>query len=250
MTDVLSPAETTRFSPADAEREPAPPRPERRRRPRAPRAVAHDLAAVGRRFHARGWVLGTSGNLSVVMADSPLRLAISASSVHKGRMRPEHILEVDERGEPFAPGPVRPSAETRLHIEIARRRGARSVLHTHSVWGTMLSDAHAAQNGVTIEGYEMLKGLRGVTTHAHREWIPIIENDQDMGRLSERVAAALDGAPDAHALLLHRHGLYTWGESLEEAERHVEILEFLFETIGRTATYHDARRHHGTAPHP
>jgi methylthioribulose-1-phosphate dehydratase len=33
---------------------------------------------------------------------------------------------------------------------------------------------------------------------------------------------------------LRRHGLYTWGESLADAERHVEILEFLFETIGRT----------------
>jgi methylthioribulose-1-phosphate dehydratase len=250
MTDVLSPTETTRFSPADDERAPAAGRPERRRRPRAPRAVALDLASVGRRFHARGWVLGTSGNLSVVTAESPLRLAISASSVHKGRMRPEHILEVDERGDPVTPGSARPSAETRLHIEIARRRRARAVLHTHSVWGTMLSDAHAAQGGLTIEGYEMLKGLRAVTTHQHREWIPIVENDQDMRRLSDRIAVALDAAPDAHALLLHRHGLYTWGESLDEAERHVEILEFLFETIGRTATYHDARRLHGTAPHP
>jgi methylthioribulose-1-phosphate dehydratase len=44
----------------------------------------------------------------------------------------------------------------------------------------------------------------------------------------------LDRSPQAHAFLLRRHGLYTWGESLADAERHVEILEFLFETIGRT----------------
>ena len=30
----------------------------------------------------------------------------------------------------------------------------------------------------------MLKGLSGVTTHAHREWIPVLENDQDMRRLA------------------------------------------------------------------
>ena len=80
----------------------------------------------------------------------------------------------------------------------------------------------------------MLKGLNGVRSHEHREWIPIIENDQDMPRLARRVGATLDKFRNAHAFLLSRHGLYTWGETLDEAERHVEILEFLFETIGRT----------------
>jgi len=37
--------------------------------------------------------------------------------------------------------------------------------------------------------------------------------------------------------LLQRHGLYTWGATLNDAVRHVEVLEFLFETIGRTAAY-------------
>ena len=37
-----------------------------------------------------------------------------------------------------------------------------------------------------ICGYEMLKGLHGVTTHEHREWIPVLENDQDMSRLAGR----------------------------------------------------------------
>jgi methylthioribulose-1-phosphate dehydratase len=34
--------------------------------------------------------------------------------------------------------------------------------------------------------------------------------------------------------VLQRHGLYTWGATLADAERHVEILEFLFEVRGRT----------------
>jgi methylthioribulose-1-phosphate dehydratase len=82
----------------------------------------------------------------------------------------------------------------------------------------------------------MLKGLSGVTSHEHREWIPILENDQDMERLARRVEEALDKHHDAHAVLLRRHGLYTWGDTLADAERHLEILEFLFETIGRGGT--------------
>jgi methylthioribulose-1-phosphate dehydratase len=45
--------------------------------------------------------------------------------------------------------------------------------------------------------------------------------------------------------LICRHGLYTWGRSLADAERHVEILEFLFETLGRQ-TEHT----HGASSHP
>jgi ribulose-5-phosphate 4-epimerase/fuculose-1-phosphate aldolase len=38
----------------------------------------------------------------------------------------------------------------------------------------------------------------------------------------------------AHGFLLRRHGLYSWGIDLAQAKRHVEILEFLLETVGRT----------------
>jgi methylthioribulose-1-phosphate dehydratase len=58
-----------------------------------------------------------------------------------------------------------------------------------------------------------------------------------MKRLARSAGDALERNPAAHALLLHRHGLYTWGASLDEAVRHVEVLEFLFETIGRTEAY-------------
>jgi methylthioribulose-1-phosphate dehydratase len=111
----------------------------------------------------------------------------------------------------------------------------------------MLSDAYFARGGMAIEGYEMLKGLHGVDSHDHREWIPIVANDQRMDRLARVLGDVLDAAPGAHAVLLHRHGLYTWGNTLADATRHVEILEFLFETIGRSATFNGQEVLHGAA---
>jgi methylthioribulose-1-phosphate dehydratase len=67
----------------------------------------------------------------------------------------------------------------------------------------------------------------------HREWVPIVPNDQDMPALARRVREVLDRDPAVHGFLLSGHGLYTWGRTLEEAERHVEILEFLLEVAGR-----------------
>jgi methylthioribulose-1-phosphate dehydratase len=198
--------------------------------------IAAEIAAVGRRFYSRGWVLGTSGNFSAVLSRRPLRLAITASSLPKGTLRASDILQCDEQGRVVGKKKGKPSAETLLHIEVVRRRGAGAVLHTHSVWSTMLSDAWASgpDAAVAIEGYEMLKGLAGIASHEHRELVPIVDNDQDMTRLARRVGETLDRHPQAHAFLLRRHGMYTWGESLADAERHVEILEFLFETIGRS----------------
>jgi methylthioribulose-1-phosphate dehydratase len=177
-------------------------------------------------------VLGTSGNFSAVLSRKPLRLLLTASAVHKGRLTSRDLLVVDAAGRSEGTH-SRPSAETALHLAIVRARRAGAVLHTHSVWGTILSDQHASARGLTIHGYEMLKGLAGVTTHEHHEWIPIVENDQDMTSLARVVETLLEEKPQAHAFLLRGHGLYTWGVNLADAERHVEILEFLFEAVAR-----------------
>ena len=194
--------------------------------------VAQTLADIGRRFDQRGWMLGTSGNLSGVVEREPLRLAITPSGVSKGELSADQILEIDSTGT-VTHGVGSPSAEARLHVEVVRARGAGSVLHTHSIWSTLLSDRHAAAGGLAIEGYEMLKGLEGVKTHEHREWIPVLDNDQDMSRLAVRLQDTLSRNPGCHAFLLRRHGMYTWGESLADAVRHVEIVEFLLEAVGR-----------------
>jgi methylthioribulose-1-phosphate dehydratase len=196
--------------------------------------VASRLAAIAKGFHTRGWMLGTSGNLSAVVQREPLRLAMSPSGVDKGELTADQMLTIDEHARIVNRDSGKPSDESLLHIRVVKERGAGAVLHTHSVWNTILSDLYAADGGVKITGYEMLKGLQGVKTHDHSEWLPIIDNSQDMPSLAESIARTLDEHQNAHGFLLRRHGLYAWGETLDQAKRHVEILEFLLETMGRT----------------
>ncbi|MGH9872883.1 MAG: methylthioribulose 1-phosphate dehydratase [Pyrinomonadaceae bacterium] len=196
--------------------------------------IASSLASIARGFHSRGWLVGTSGNLSAVVDRSPLRLAVSPSGVDKGELIPAQVLLIDEHAGVVSDHPGKPSDESPLHIRIVNERGAGAVIHTHSIWNTMLSDLFAADGGVAIEGYEMLKGLQGVSTHEHREWLPIIENSQDMLALADSIGDTLSKHKDAHGVLLRRHGLYSWGKDLPQAKRHVEILEFLLETLGRS----------------
>lgn len=217
------------------------------------REIVGGLVSVARRFYARGWLMGTSGNLSAVVDRKPLRLAITASGVDKGELKPEQILLVDEnvqvlsgaRSRPgFTSKPSsgsrsnsqrKPSDESLLHVRIVKERGAGAVLHTHSIWNTIFSDLYASEGGVPIEGYEMLKGLAGVRTHDHSEWLPIVDNSQDMSALANTISKTLNQDKSVHGFLIRRHGLYAWGDNLTEAKRHVEILEFLLGTMGRTA---------------
>jgi methylthioribulose-1-phosphate dehydratase len=196
--------------------------------------IALSLASIARGFYLRGWLVGTSGNLSAVVERVPLRLAMSPSGVDKGELLAEQILLIDEDARMISDHRAKPSDESPLHLRIVKELGAGAVLHTHSIWNTILSDLYAAEGGVAIEGYEMLKGLQGVNTHEHREWLPIIENSQDMLALADNIADTLTKHKYAHGFLLRRHGLYSWGSDLAQAKRHVEILEFLLEALGRT----------------
>jgi methylthioribulose-1-phosphate dehydratase len=196
------------------------------------RQLAYALAQAGRAFHARGWALGTSGNFSAVLQREPLLLLITASGLDKAALNAQHFLEIDGACNVLR-GSLQPSAEALIHLAVARVRDAGAILHTHSVWGTLLSDFHAAEGGLTISGYEMLKGLEGVRTHEHSERLPIIENSQDIPALAASIEAVLLSHPDSHGFLLRAHGLYTWGEDVAQARRHVEVLEFLLEVLGR-----------------
>ncbi|MGB6193990.1 MAG: methylthioribulose 1-phosphate dehydratase, partial [Terracidiphilus sp.] len=157
----------------------------------------------------------------------------TASGLDKGALKLEDLLEVDRHGKMIA-GQGKPSAETCLHAVLYRDRPeARAIMHVHTVWNTLLSARFLVSGHVPIEGYELLKGLSGVDTHLHREEIPIIENTQDYDSLIASLIRALADFPRAHGILLDRHGLYTWGQSVAEARRHLEALEFLFEVEER-----------------
>lgn len=206
------------------------------------------LQAVGQQFHARGWSLATSSNYSAVIDRDPLRLLITASGKHKGELTLDDFVLVDQQGraaEPHGsqsphssnhPGSQKPSAETLLHCVLAAHYPQiGSVLHTHSVWGTILSEYYAPAGQLTIRGYEMQKGLAGISTHDCDVTIRVYENTQDIPALARQLAAELAAGHLAlrHGFLLRRHGLYTWGSDIDEARRHTETLEFLFEVEGR-----------------
>jgi methylthioribulose-1-phosphate dehydratase len=202
-------------------------------------AVASEIQALietGRDFHHRGWSLATSSNYSVVTERDPLRLLVTCSGFDKERLTPEQFVIVGEDGKSVCKSGRKPSAEVLLHVALARCAGAGSVLHTHSIWGTLLSEAGAANGYLEISGYEMLKALAGIATHEVTVRVEVFPNTQDMPDFAFRVEKRLRDSvrpPFGYAFLIAGHGLYAWGKDLAEARRHIEALEFLFEVVAR-----------------
>lgn len=177
-------------------------------------------------LHQRGWCDGTGGNFSVVLKRDPITLLMAPSGVDKGNVSAEMLIEVNSEGAVVS-GTGRASAETLMHLKIVDVCGSGAVLHTHSANATLLSKRALSDGAIELEGWEMLKGLEGVTTHDTRVSIPVIANDQDLPRLCRAATPRLHKAP--HGLLVAGHGLYAWGSTLNEARRHVEILEYLLD---------------------
>jgi methylthioribulose-1-phosphate dehydratase len=193
----------------------------------SPEEAGAALAGESSRLAGLGWMRGTAGNLSLVVARDPLRLAVTASGIDKGALTASDVVLIDERGAAVEPGEARrPSAEGALHARLAALTGADAVVHVHPLAAVLAADAHP--DGVVLEGLEMLKGI-GRGGEGDRVRVPVVTNSQDMAVLGDRVAAALE--PSVPAVLVARHGLYTWGATPEQARHHAEIVVWLLEFV-------------------
>jgi len=182
----------------------------------------------------KGYVPATSGNFS--MRQGSESFAITISGKDKGNLTTDDILLVHFNG-PSLEENKTPSAETLLHVQLYKWDPSIEVVaHVHSTASTVLSKVchEKQQPQIIIEGYELLKALSGVKTHEHREEVPIFANHQDIQNIAEEVENYIRTRSPRfgfHGYLIAGHGLYTWGQSLNEVKRHVEAFNALFESI-------------------
>jgi methylthioribulose-1-phosphate dehydratase len=199
--------------------------------------LAEDLLESIQFFNKKGWSPATSTNYSV-RSENKNEYIISRSGVDKSRFSLEDLILINPRGEvlpPFAGPGIKSSAETEIHTALYEQfPEVNCVLHTHSVLGTVLSLSHLPEKQIVFEGYEILKGLEGNSTHELRETLPIVPNSQTMSEILGEMEGHFNN--DVHGFLIAGHGLYTWGKDISTAKRHIETYEFLFEC------YHLMRR--------
>jgi ribulose-5-phosphate 4-epimerase/fuculose-1-phosphate aldolase len=210
-----------------------------------------ELCRVARSLFARGYVHGTTGNVSARLADGFL---ISATDACLGELVPEALVKVDANGAPAAKA-ARPSKTLALHLRIyGAASQARSVIHTHSrhlVAASLAVPADEDRDDLLppITPYFVMK-VGHVPLLAYRR-----PGDPAVGdRVAAAIAAAERRGAPIRAVMLSRLGPNVWHESPAAA---MAVLEELEETARlwlaaeakpaalSTAQIDELRRHFG-----
>ncbi len=188
-----------------------------------------ELAAIGRSFYDRGWMLGTAGNLSARLPDGSMW--VTASGVHKGKLERRHFVRMSVAGEVLeAPEGARPSAETALHQAVyGWDPSMGACLHVHTVAANLATRLH--DGDVPLPPIEMIKGF-DLWEEAPRVSAPVFANPLHVPLIGEAVAArfAID-PPRVPLFLIRDHGVTVWGRTLEQAANRVEIAAYVFEIL-------------------
>lgn len=177
-----------------------------------------ELCAFGRRAVTEGFVVGSSGNLSVRAGDL---VTVTPSGVQLDRMAPGDCPVLDMSGH-VVEGERAPSSETPMHLALYEADDdARAIVHTHSVFGAVVATTRTVlpaihYNVLLFGGYDVR--VAAYATYGTPE-------------LARNVRAALAGG--RKGALLANHGGVTLGRDLDEAYERTRILEWLCEVYVR-----------------
>ena len=190
------------------------------------------LASLVRVMNSLGHNPATSGNYSLRSKTTPEIALVSESGIDKSKFTEENFLPLyisnREMHEDYKPSGRKSSDETDIHLTIYQITKANCVLHSHLLDSLLFADLFPGKQFATIKDLELLKGFKGVKTHELEINIPVFDNTQDIRALAEIVKPSILSQPNSYGLLLRGHGIYVWGDSVEEAKRHLEVFEYIF----------------------
>lgn len=173
-----------------------------------------EVLKAAQQMSQKGFVVGTSGNVSLHFRDSEGRdlVAITPSGRDYDTMKPNDIVIIDLEGQRVE-GELTPSIETMLHTGIYKvRKKVNAIIHTHPIYGSIIA----------VAGLE----------------IPAILDDQvtQIGGEIRVAPYALSGSPEMtgnvisalgprNAVLLASHGAISVGRNMREAFTMCQLLE-------------------------
>ncbi|MCS6904913.1 MAG: methylthioribulose 1-phosphate dehydratase [Bacteroidia bacterium] len=190
------------------------------------------LLDVIRFIHQKGWAPATSTNFSFRVEEFPDIIFVSRSGVDKSLITAEDFIPLTLEGKALQESLDLPSSEALLHLAIYKStQNTQAVLHTHSKAATILSIIFNKKKLLELQGFELLKGLNGINTHHAQVTVPIFDNTQNMPELAQKFTQWLENHPSTWGILIEGHGFYTWGNSVADAKKHLEVFEFLFDCL-------------------
>ncbi|CAI5759849.1 unnamed protein product [Candida verbasci] len=215
---------------------------------------ANLICELCRLFYDNNWVTGTGGGISIRDVDNnPNLVYIAPSGVQKERIKPWEMFLVELPDEKVLRSPndipkeltksykYKPSACTPLFMSCYKLRDAGACIHTHSQNAVMITLLFENQKEFTISHIEQIKAIPklekkdgkvvkvGNLEYFDKLVIPIIENTPHEEDLTDSLQDAIESYPGCTAVLVRRHGIYVWGETVWKAKVYNEAIDYLLE---------------------
>ena len=169
-----------------------------------------EVIRVCRLMHERRLVAAFDGNVSFRLGAG--RFLVTPSGVHKGFLRPEHLVVVDGDGKVIE-GSGSASSEISMHLAVMKcRPDANAVVHAHAPSAVAMS----------LLRHPQLNGVLSEVSLAFGELQVLPYERPGTVELADVVAAGLE---KHDIVILERHGTVAVGRSLEEAYAFTEGLE-------------------------
>ena len=190
------------------------------------------LASLVRFMNSTGHNPATSGNYSLRSKTLQDTAFISESGINKSKFTEDNFIPINFQTKKMHPDYLssgrKSSDETDIHLSLFQITKTNCVLHSHILDALLFADLFTGLSCATVEGLELLKGFKGIKTHDLKINIPCFDNTQDIATLAETIKPKILAEQHCFGILLRGHGLYVWGESVEEAQRHLEVFEYIF----------------------
>ena len=187
--------------------------------------LRRNVCAANRKLASSGLVEETWGNASAIDRETDI-VAIKPSGVPYDALTPEKIVLVSLDGSPVEEGASRPSSDTPTHLCLYRAfPQIGGIAHSHSSYATMFAQACRPLPCLGTTHADHFYGTVPVTRDMRPE---DVEQDYEVNT-GKLIVQTLGGHSElaVPAILVARHGPFTWGEDADSAVTNSVVLELV-----------------------
>jgi L-fuculose-phosphate aldolase len=172
--------------------------------------LRQEMCEIGRRIYARQFVAGNAGNISCRLSDEVL--LCTPTLICKGFMQPDDLCTLDLAGKQLS-GKRKLTSEILLHLEVYNRSpNIKAVVHCHPPHATAFAVAREDIPTGVLPEVDVFLSI-----------VPRARYETPGGPEFAQTIRPFIGK--ANTVILSNHGVVSWGQSVEQAYWHAEILD-------------------------
>ena len=180
-----------------------------------------------------GLITFTWGNVSEIDREKGI-VAIKPSGVEYDLLKPEDMVVMDLNGNRVE-GTMNPSSDTPTHVELYKAfPEIGGIVHTHSPHATAWAQAGRDVPAYGTTHADFANGAVPCTRGLTKEEVESAYELNTGKVIVEEFAKRGISPEECPAVLIHRHGPFTWGKNAEKAVENALILEEVCKMAYRT----------------